>query len=259
MDLMLYGAVPFNYPEGSLAERRRRKQGTTMGVDEMVMLQVASEAAEAIQFVLGPRHRSNSFSSPSPSYRIPEMKMKCPPNTPTSKFTFDFDQTENDADCSGNDSSSDEETYSKSNCKNENMTRKRRRLCSFSNSAPVTRRVPNKKKIDETTARKILSTSSKKDHAKQKPTLSPKDVTDGSIVSRLSFYSEVQKAVNNQTELPEDKWKNLGRSLRTIADKFGNRQTSTSASKDISPATLPNGVWSAVFSYVFWKFIRGFK
>ena len=256
MDLMLYGAIPFNYPEGSLADRRRRKQGTTVGVDEMVMLQVASEAAEAIQFVLGPRHRSGSFSSPSPSYRIPDIKMKCPPNTPNSKFAFDFDQTENDADCSESDSSTDDEEFLKPNCKNENMTRKRRRLCSFSNAAPVTRRVPNKKKIDETTARKILSTTSKKDHMKQKPTPSPKDVTDGSIVSRLSFYSEVQKAVNKKEELPEDKWKNLGKSLRAIADKFGNKQgTSNAMSTDV----LPNGVWSAVISYVFWKFIRGWK
>jgi len=254
MDLMLYGAIPFNYPEGSLADRRRRKNGR---VDEMVMMQVATEAADAIQFVLGPRHRSSSFSSPSPSYRIPDMNTKCPPNTPINKFTFDFEQTANDADCSESDTTTDDEGFLKAICKNENMTRKRRRLCSFSNSSPVTRRVPNKKKIDETEARKILLTTSKKDCMKQKPPPFQKDVADSSIVSRLSFYSEVQEAIDNNNEkLPEEKWKKLGKSLRAIADKFGNKQ---GTSKEMPTDLLPNGVWSAVISYVFWKFIRGWK
>jgi len=253
MDLLLYGAIPFNYPKDSLADRRRRKNGR---VDEEVMMQVATEAADAIQFVLGPRHRSSSFSAPSPSYRIPDIKTKCPPNTPIDNFAFDFEQIANDADCSESETTTDDEGLSKSVCKNENTTRKRRRLCSFSNSTPVSRRVPNKKKYDEPRARKDSSTSSSKDCKKQ-PSLLDNDLTDGSFVSRLSFYSGVQEVVDkNNEKIPIEKWKRLGKSLRNIADKFGKTQ---GTSKEISPDVLPNGVWSAVISYVLWKLIRGWK
>ena len=102
MELMLYGAVPFNLPEDSLAGRRSRKSGAmpeTTSLDRLVMLQVANEAAEAIQFILGPNHRPTPAASPA--YRTPELKSyRCPPNTPNHHNMTSFDFAATDADCS---------------------------------------------------------------------------------------------------------------------------------------------------------------
>ena len=235
--LILFGAVPFKDCEGSIAQRRRKKNAITEPIDELLMLQVASEAAEAIQFVLGPRHRSQSFSSTNRS------SVQCPPNTPINKFSFDF---ENDAD---NEDSSDEASKRKE--ASQEKTLKRKRLCSFSGAAPNIRRVPNKK--SSPAPKDTLA----KTQTKNLPQKMTNDVTDGSIVSRLSFYSEVQKAVGSNKEiLPEEQWRNLGGQLRKIADRFAGK---SGTSKAVSTEVLPNKVWSAILSFVFWKLIRGWK
>ena len=54
------------------------------------MVHIADDAEEAIQFMLGPRHRARNTST-SPSYRNPEIKSyRCPPNTPGQTLSFDF-------------------------------------------------------------------------------------------------------------------------------------------------------------------------
>lgn len=261
MELMLYGAVPFNLPDDSLAARRARKSGsvpeTMMSLDRLVMFQVANEAAEAIQFILGPNHRARPEASPA--YRNPELKSyRCPPNTPNHKMaSFDFAAT--DADCS--DLSTDDDDEFEGRRRNEESSRKRRRLVSFSDSSASSRRVAHKKATDEKSGRKILARKKKENNSAQ--TL----MTDDDIVApRLNFFAEVQRAAGEDIdEAAEQNWRKLGKSLRAIADRFGTSNNQTSAHKKQDPTnfksidSLPNGIWSAVISYVFWKIIKGYQ
>ena len=228
--LLTFGAVPFNMPADSIANRRRRKNSATPEIQELSRM-VAGDTAEAINFILGPNYRPGPSSSlTSPVYILPEKMVRCPPNTPENKNTFDFDSA-NDADCS---SADDEEVRC---VKNKN--RKRKRLISFSNSAASTRRVPHKKTASETTETAPLD----------------------SIVPRLHFYQDVQEVVRDDvvdmTETDEEKWRRMGQSLRNIADNFGQSQADSSSRDCLD--MIPNGVWAAVFKYVFWKFFKGFK
>jgi len=271
MDLLLYGAVPFNLPEDSIVARRRRKTGIgpqnqagdpQLSLDQTMMLAVATEAAEAIQFILGPRHRSRHTSA-SPQYRNPELKSyRCPPNTPARKISaFDFDISGIEADRSESESSTDDDNKSRmEETKKSSVTRKRRRLVSFSEAAPTSRRVPHKKPAEKKSVRKI---NSRQKNSSSNPS---SDLTDGATISKLSFFSAVQKVVNeSDEEIPEKKWKNLGKSLRAIADRFGgdSHGKQTQRCKNITMDTpwdaLPNGMWSAVLTYVFWKLVRGWK
>ena len=255
MDLMLYGAVPFNIPDGSIAARRARKTGahTELTLDQLVMLHIANDAEEAIQFMLGPRHQVRNTSA-SPSYRNPEItSYRCAPNTPVQTLSFDFAAT--DGDCSESETSVEDEQDLRSGARSESG-RKRRRLVSFSCSAPHTRRVPHKKLNDERCDRKILSCKK----LSPAPSSGP-DLTDCTTLPRLNFFAEVQKAAGDGAEeATEHTWRSLGKSLRAIADRSseavqGNRRRA----KEISLEDLPNGVWSAVITYVFWKFIKGLK
>ena len=270
MDLMLYGAVPFNLPDDSLAARRARKNGANLeqqrlSLDQLVMLQVANEAAEAIQFILGPSHRPRpaASQSPSPSYRNPELKSyRCPPNTPSHHSAgTSFDFTATDADCSDL-STDDDEVDSKPSSRNQNTSsRKRRRLVSFSDSSASSRRVAHKKVADENSSRKILA---RKKHPNNSTNAS-RLTDDDKVAPRLSFFAEVQKAVGEDVDdVVEQKWRKLGKSLRAIADRFATSNNTTSDhNKMQSPIkmnsfdSLPNGIWSAVLTYVFWKIIKG--
>ena len=285
MDLMLYGAVPFNLPDDSLAARRARKNGANLeqqrlSLDQLVMLQVANEAAEAIQFILGPSHRPRPAAtpSPSPSYRNPELKSyHCPPNTPSHHSAgTSFDFTATDADCSDL-STDDDEVDSKPSSRNQNSSsRKRRRLVSFSDSSASSRRVAHKKVADENSGRKIFAhkkvadeNSSRKILARKKhpnnSTNASRLTDDDRMAPRLSFFAEVQKAVGEDVDdVVEQKWRKLGKSLRAIADRFATSNNTTSDhNKMQSPIkmnsfdSLPNGIWSAVLTYVFWKIIKG--
>ena len=272
MDLMLYGAVPFNLPHNSLAGRRTRKNGANLeqqrlSPDQLVMLQVANEAAEAIQFILGPSHRPirpAASPSPSPSYRNPELKSyRCPPNTPSHHSAgTSFDFTATDADCSDL-STDDDEVDSKPSSRNQNSssTRKRRRLVSFSDSSASSRRVAHKKVADENSSRKILA---RKKHPNNSTNAS-RLTDDDRMAPRLSFFAEVQKAVGEDVDdVVEQKWRKLGKSLRAIADRFATSNNTTSDHNKMQSPTkmnsfdsLPNGIWSAVLTYVFWKIIKG--
>ena len=264
MELMLYGAVPFNLPEDSLAARRGRKSSgampETMSLDRLVMLQVANEAAEAIQFILGPNHRARPAASPA--YRNPELKScRCPPNTPNHKMTtFDFAAT--DADCS--DLSTDEDNALEGSRRKEDSSRKRRRLVSFSDSSASSRRVAHKKVTDEKSGRKILAR--KKQPNNSTPPATSLMTDDDTVVPRLNFFAEVQRAVGeDMDEVAEQNWRKLGKSLRAIADRFGTTNNQTARHKKQSPTSfnsidsLPNGIWSAVISFVFWKIIKGYQ
>jgi hypothetical protein len=257
MDLMLYGAVPFAFPDDTIAGRRARRTGGRADLSlEQVTRLVASEAAEAIQFMLGPRHRERSNSASSPTYPNPELKSyRCPPNSPTDKFNFDFAAT--DADAEESESATDDEVDGqKADSRNED-SRKRRRVVSFSGSAPAARRVPHKKPTDDRAGRKILS--------RKKPDRPASDQTDSrTVLPRLNFFAEVQKAAGNVTEdeVSEQKWRDLGKSLRAIADRFGGLAPAPMGrrrQKELTVDSLPNGLWSAVISYVFWKMVRGLK
>ena len=264
MELMLYGAVPFNLPEDSLAARRARKSSRampeSMSLDRLVMLQVANEAAEAIQFILGPNHRPRPVASPA--YRNPELKSyRCPPNTPNHKMTsFDFAAT--DADCS--DLSTDEDDEFEGNRRNEDSSRKRRRLVSFSDSSASSRRVAHKKATDEKSGRKILARKKQENNLPAQTTSLMTD--DDTVAPRLNFFAEVQRAVGEDIdEVAEQNWRKLGKSLRAIADRFGTSNNPTSRRKKQTPTSfksidsLPNGIWSAVISFVFWKIIKGYQ
>ena len=262
MELMLYGAVPFNLPEDSLAARRARKsraipETTMTSLDRLLLVQVANEAAEAIQFILGPNHRARPEASPA--YRNPELKSyRCPPNTPNHKMaSFDFAAT--DADCS--DLSTDDEDKFEKKKRNEESSRKRRRLVSFSDSSASSRRVAHKKPTDEKSGRKILARKKKENNSAQ--TLMTDDDT---IAPRLNFFAEVQRAAGEDIDKAADQnWQKLGKSLRAIADRFGSSNNPTSPHKKKNPTSfksidsLPNGIWSAVISYVFWKIIKGYQ
>ena len=270
MDLMLYGAVPFNLPDDSLAARRARKNGANLeqqrlSLDQAVMLHVANEAAEAIQFILGPSHRPRPATSPSPSYRNPELKSyRCPPNTPSHHSAgTSFDFTATDADCSEL-STDDDEVDSKPSSRNQNNSsaRKRRRLVSFSDSSASSRRVAHKKVADENSGiRKILARKKHPNNSTNASCLTDDDM----VAPRLSFFAEVQKAVGEDVDdVVEQKWRKLGKSLRAIADRFATSNNTTSDhNKMQSPIkmnsfdSLPNGIWSAVLTYVFWKIIKG--
>merc|ERR1712113_45741 len=144
---------------------------------------------------------------------------------------------------------------------NNSSSRKRRRLVSFSDSSASSRRVAHKKVADENSGRKILA---RKKHPNNSTNTSR--LTDGDIVApRLSFFAEVQKAVSEDVDdVVEQKWRKLGKSLRAIADRFATSNNTTSDhNKMQSPIkmksfdSLPNGIWSAVLTYVFWKIIKG--
>ena len=239
LTLLTCGAVPFNLPVNSnnIAKRRQRKNGAGVypeqlqyNPEEMVRL----ATVDAVQFVIGPNYRPGVSS---PTYRIPQKMIKCPPNTPNNAMSFEFDLG-TEADCSA----SEEESENLSKKKN----RKRRRLCSFSNSTPSSRRVPNKKKADT------------QDHQTQ--TEMSQDLPDHlDIVPRLTFYQDVQKAADPESITLEDqeRWRKLGSSLRNIADKF-EQQNGVTISKDVTDI-VPNGVWTAVLKYIFWKIIKGMK
>ena len=268
MDLMLYGAVPFNLPHNSLAGRRARKNGANLeqqrlSLDQVVMLQVANEAAEAIQFILGPSHRPRPATSPSPSYRNPELKSyRCPPNTPSHHSAgTSFDFTATDADCSDLSTDDDEVDFKPSSRNQNSSSRKRRRLVSFSDSSASSRRVAHKKVADENSSRKILA---RKKHPNNSTNAS-RLTDDDKVAPRLSFFAEVQKAVGEDVDdVVEQKWRKLGKSLRAIADRFATSNNTTSDhNKMQSPIkvnsfdSLPNGIWSAVLTFVFWKIIKG--
>ena len=89
---------------------------------------------------------------------------------------------------------------------------------------------------------------------------------DDTVVPRLNFFAEVQRVVGEDIdEAAAQSWRKLGKSLRAIADRFGTTNKPTSPQKKQSPASfksidsLPNGIWSAVLSYVFWKIIKGYQ
>ena len=251
-DLLLYTAVPFNYPADSIAARRGRKAVPGVGVtlEQQVMLQVAAEAAQAIHFLLGPGHRPRPTPA-SPAYTNPELKScRCPPNTPTAKTSFDFSATDADVE------SSDDDEEEKGDKRNEDSSRKRRRLVSFSDSAAGSRRVPHKKLTDDKSGRKILTRKKPASRA-----VGGRDLTDGAVMPRLNFFAEVQAAAGvDDHEVVEQRWRNLGKSLRAIADRFaGSSKAKTSSAKKVNMDALPNGVWSAVISYVLWKILKGLK
>ena len=235
--LLLCAAVPFNLPADSLGARRLRRKEVLVTEDtrqQLVMAAVAAEAAEAVQFVLGPRHRHPAPSlPPSPTYTLGKLGgARCPPNTPLDTTTFTFDLGE-EADCE-----EDEEEKIP-----EKKNRKRRRLCSFSTSSPATRRVPHKKPVAEPS----------------NPGL-PTPLRDSGIIPKMQFYKEVQEAVADTEDgvKDEEKWRKLGASLRNIADMFGDRRDKELGlgNADI----LPDGVLAAVLKYVFWKFFfKSFK
>ena len=255
IDLMLYGAVPFNFTDDSIAARRGRKTEVQpeLSLDQVLMLEVANEAADAIQFMLGPRHRARHTST-SPSYRNPEIKSyRCPPNTPVHKLSFDFTAT--DADCSDSETSAEEGQDSRPGISNQS-NRKRRRLVSFSSSAPDTRRVPHKKPTDNNSGRKIFSRKKKWSALGSGP-----DLTDGAILPSLNFFAEIQKAAGDcAEEAMEQRWRKLGKSLRAIADRFsGVGLRKRRQAKEISLDALPNSLWSVIVSYVFWKLIKEFR
>ena len=264
MELMLYGAMPFNLPEDSLAGRRARKSVTTperMSLDRLVMLQVANEAAEAIQFILGPNHRPRPAASPS--YRNPELKSyRCPPNTPNQLTSFDFAAT--DADCS--DLSTDDAAELDQSTRKQDSSRKRRRLVSFSDSSASCRRVAHKKPTDEKSGRKIISRKKQQNNSTTSTPTTSLMTDDDTVAPRLNFFAEVQRAVGeDMDEVVEQNWKKLGKSLRAIADRFGTTSNATFPHKKQSRANLksidalPNGIWSAVISFVFWKIIKGYQ
>ena len=232
--LLMVGAVPFNLPRESIASRRQ-KIPPQLDPQQVLLAQVVAEAADAVQFILGPQHRSGTSSS-SPSYRLPLEKMTPgpPPNTPHTKLQFEFDPG-HEADCS------DEEVENKT----VDKTRKRRRVCSFSNSTPSSRRVPNKKPAtvsQETQTETVVSSSL--DHS--------------SIVPRLHFYQEIQ-TVADRTGVDEDRWKKIGASLRNIADRLGHHHQRNKKNVLVETDPLPGGIWMTVFKYFFWKFCQSFK
>ena len=272
MELMLYGAVPFNLPDDSLAARRSRKSGAmseTTSLDRLVMLQVATEAAEAIQFILGPNHRARPAASPA--YRNPELKSyRCPPNTPTDQHkTTSFDFAATDADCSDLSTDDDEEEkFEGSSLRKEESSRKRRRLLSFSDSSASSRRVAHKRATDEKSGRKMLARKKQENISTPPPSAQTASqmTDDETVVPRLNFFAEVQRAVGEDIdEAAAQSWRKLGKSLRVIADRFGTTNNPTSSRKKQSPTSfksidsLPNGIWSAVISYVFWKIIKGYQ
>ena len=246
LSILNIGAVPFytNDNNKSLSFRRR---GNVFNLGQVEELQRMTEEnlVDALEFIRGPNYRPgpNDHLS-SPTYTLPS-KIMCPPNTPNNQQSFDFD-----ADADTSDSEADFSKIKK--------TRKRRRLCSFSTSTASSRRVPHKKTSHEV-VNNVESLDVVPDHS--------------GILPRLGFYHDVQEAVleerlgDHQGDCDADdddevkeKWKRLGSSLRNIADKFGQSQgDGVGAGKDVLLDVIPNGVWAAVFKYVFWKFFKGFK
>ena len=321
MDLLLYGAVPLKFPEeSSLAARRRMKTGTVADVtleqavvlegsrvvaelssEQALVLEVAREAADLAQFLFGPQHRASTSNPVSPSYRNSEvMTCHCPSHSPVQQLTVDLSAT--DANC---ESSTEEELEMGSGRSGNSgrsgtsgrseVGRKRRRLVSFSGSAPSTRRVANKKLLDELEARMIFN-SRKEANIRQEEQEARKtcsirkqevetrkklriskpapgtDLTNGSLLSRLHFMAQVQATMGDgeparkgeqeqEQEQEEKEWRKLGKSLRAIADRLGGESLRSfgQGSKEISMEALPSRVWSTLNSYVFWKLIEGFK
>ena len=237
--LLLCAAVPFNLPPDSLGARRLRRKDVPVTEDtgqQLVMAAVAAEAAEAVQFVLGPRHRhpGPGLLPPSPTYTLAKLGgARCPPNTPLASASFTFDLGA-EADCE-----EDEEKKIP-----EKKNRKRRRLCSFSTSSPATRRVPHKKPVAEPSKSGL-----------------PTPLRDSGIIPKMQFYKEVQEAAaDTEDGVKEEKWRNLGASLRNIADMFGERRDKELSLGIGDSDILPDGVWAAVLKYVFWKFFfKSFK
>lgn len=238
--LLMIGAVPFNLPRDSIASRRQRKIDN-LDPQQMMVAQMVSQAVDAVQFVLGPRHRPAPTLPSSPTYKLPEKMIRCPPNTPDTKLSFDFDPgNEADAD------SSEAEDKNKPSLK----IRKRKRVCSFSKASASSRRVPHKKPTV------TQSTQTDEHHRGQD------DIPDHSAaLPRLQFYQDVQTAANiNDQGVDEEKWKRLGSSLRTIADSLGHGyQQSGKKEQPSGTELMSDSVLSAVFKLLFWKFIRSFK
>ena len=295
--LLMVGAVPFNPPSDSLAGRRQRRNmniGENIDTEQMI-LDMVTEAAEAVQFVLGPRHRMRSNSTSSRRYTVnsAQVKMTAPPNTPNNKISFTYPNivingtavSDNDADESSCDENGEQEV---TNNRPATSTRKRRRLTSFSGTKSELRRVPHKKiatteTVDtDTTEATHLDTADTNhdtvdtaytvgtDHDTvdaATATLAAPSTSHRSLNKHLSLLSNIQK----KSELtPEEKWIQLGKELRNIADKFERGQQlnkGVSKYKDMAEievlrdniqSIMPKGVWSAIISFVFWKIFNKF-
>ena len=221
--------------------------------------------------------------------------MTAPPNTPNNKISFTFPNivingtavSDNDADESSCDENGEQEV---TNNRPSTCNRKRRRLTSFSGTKSELRRVPHKKiatteTVDtDTTEATHLDTADTNhdtvdtaytvgtDHDTvdaATATLAAPSTSHRSLNKHLSLLSNIQK----KSELtPEEKWIQLGKELRNIADKHEGRQrrctngggkretdlTEIEVLRDSIQSTMPKGVWSAVISFVFWKLFNKF-
>jgi len=269
--LLLTAAVPFCLPA---------QEEDQSGLDELnLYLSIVEEASSAVQFVLGPRHRSRATISPAFTVVNPEAKLRAPrtpPNSPNTNQSFVFpdiihmEDDANDADQS--DDSSDEKQ------KEENIVldnRKRKRIGSFSGAKPHLRRVPNKK----VAPKNIIAPPPSFANTSQLPS---QDVTDSSplktipssdtlllasplssersnLKEHLSRLSNFQKEAE---ETSEETWSDLGKELRAIADKFEQRKMDKVTAKkemgvlrDSLESFMPNSVWA----FIFWKLFDKFR
>ena len=60
--LLMIGAVPFNLPRDSIANRRRQKI-ENLDPEQMMIAQMVTQAVDAVQFVLGPSTQTSSITS----------------------------------------------------------------------------------------------------------------------------------------------------------------------------------------------------
>jgi hypothetical protein len=279
--LLGVAAVPFTFGsnDSSLASRRRfRRQngcrsdanpsapfGNLDPTQRAVVASIVSEAAKEIQSVmgLGPRQDLESENFPA-----------APPNSPNDHFTFDFPvPADNRSDVLRRnvetEFSSEEEATEQppEKPKRTRSFRKRRRVPSFKTGHQP--RVPAKvgccsEADDEASEAETLAVSRSKFEA---DTDTDTDIdTKTEMELKLNLLSETRRSRNNDEV--ED-WARVGTELRNIADSFqkgldgdGDDASGVDIFSLINlmlPVSVPQSLWSALFSYAAWKIFKRFQ
>jgi len=277
ISLLQVGAVPFQMSRDGVGERRRNS--SLSQTDEM-MMRVVAEAAQAVQFILGPGHRQTPVSSQSFTVLNPEAKMTVPPNTPVIAGEFIFpeivplnvEDSGNDADESDLNEDSSEDKPREEKCLLNENNRKRRRVVSFSGARPQLRRVPNKKVAPENIIAppsSFANSSPPSSFANSSPQESI-DSTDN-VTPCVQLRERSKEKQEDVEHNQQEKWSKLGKELRNIADKFEKQRLLNPKSnqnidveeiqvlKKSLQSLMPKSLWSAILGLVFWRLFDKFK
>ena len=288
LPLLTVAAVPFTFGanqtqhQSSIAARRQiRRLNTSTGCQtgagpfenldadkRAIIAVIVSEAAKEIQSVMDLGNRNGSELENFPTQ---------PPNTPNNQLTFDFptiprlnrtDGLQPRRNIVAELTSEEEEKAEIVRPKRTRSFRKRRRVPSFKTGQQP--RVPAKVGCSSSSSEADDESSEPETLTKSRTEISKSETPDcdseKELELKLNLLSETRRTFGKDDV---EEWARVGTELRNIADTFQKGLDSDddeAGTVDIFslinlmlPFSVPQSLWSALFSYAAWKIFKRFQ